>query len=65
MSKSNILDEYGNNHSGSRATCGGDMTGRVKELPYKEPQGPKGIMGNNRPGLGGMNHGNKVCQGKH
>lgn len=65
MSKGNILDEYSNNRSGGRSSCGGDMTGKVKELPCKEPVGPKGIMGNNRPGLGGTNHGNSVRQGKH
>ena len=47
-----------------RASCGGDMTGYVKELPYSEPKGPKGIMGNNRPGLGGTNHGMCGTQGR-
>lgn len=28
-----------------------------KEMPYQEPIGPKGIMGNESPGLGGQNHG--------
>ena len=50
----------------NRAGCGGDMTGCVKPLPYKEPVGPKGIMGNNRPGLGGTNHGpSGGQQGRH
>jgi hypothetical protein len=64
MSK-DILGMYGPEaKSGSRAKCGGDMTGMVKPLPYKEPVGPKGIMGNQRPGLGGTNHGNCGTQGK-
>lgn len=28
-----------------------------KEMPYQPPVGPKGIMGNESPGLGGSNHG--------
>lgn len=29
----------------------------AKPLPYCEPKGPKGQMGNDSPGLGGSNHG--------
>jgi hypothetical protein len=62
MSK-DTLAEYSNNHSGPRSKCGGDMTGKVKELPYSPPMGPKGQM-MERPGLGGTNHGNCGTQGK-
>ena len=61
MSKSNILDEYGNNRSGPRASNGGRM--EKKELPYSPPQGPKGQM-HQGPGLGGSNCGNCGTQGK-
>lgn len=64
MSK-DILGMYGKDSGakqGGRASNGGQM--QKKELPYCPPVGPKG-QGNNSPGLGGTNHGNKVCQGKH
>jgi hypothetical protein len=48
---------------GNRATCGGDMTGCVKPLPYKEPVGPKGQM-HKGPGLGGTNYSNSGTQGR-
>ena len=48
---------------GKRSSCGGDMTGYVKPLPYKTPVGPKG-QSHNSPGLGGTNHGNSGTQGK-
>ena len=48
-----------------RASCGGDMTGYVKPLPYKPPVGPKNQMSPG-PGLrGGTNHGCCGTQGKH
>ena len=63
------LDNFPNSASAQgtkRASCGGDMASCVKPLPYKEPVGPKGIMGNNRPGLGGTNHGpSGGQQGRH
>ena len=63
MSK-DILGMYDNNSSGPRSKCGGDMTGRVKDIPYSPPQGPKSIMDPKRPGLNGTNHGNGGTQGK-
>ena len=36
---------------------GGILPGDTKDISYSPPQGPKGIMGNERPGLGGQNHG--------
>ena len=48
--------------SKSGAKCGGDMTGKVKPLPYKEPVGPKGQT--KSPGIGGTNHGNSGTQRK-
>lgn len=63
-----VLSPWGKNSpapkQGDRATCGGDMTGYVKPLPYSPPTGPKGQM-HNSVGLGGTNHGNAVNQGKH
>lgn len=57
----------GGSQGASRAKCGGDMTGCTKDVnKYREPVGPKGIMGNNRPGLGGTNHGpSGGQQGRH
>lgn len=63
MSK-DFLSEYSNNHSGARASCGGDMTGRVKDLPYSPPKGPSNINDPKRPGINGTNHGNCGTQGK-
>lgn len=62
--KGDILRHYGPESSpgGKRASNGGQM--EKKELPYSPPVGPKG-QSNNSPGLGGTNHGNCVCQGKH
>jgi hypothetical protein len=66
MSK-DILGMYGpESKSGSRATCGGDMTDCVKDVnKYKPPVGPKNIGDPKSPGLHGTNHGNAVNQGKH
>lgn len=64
MSK-DILNEYGPDSPQDqkpRATSGGCTT--AKDLPYSPPKGPMGIMGNERPGLGGSNHGNCGTQGK-
>lgn len=47
----------------SRTSNGGQQT--PKDLPYDPPVGPSGIMGNQRPGLGGTNHGNNGTQGRH
>ena len=59
-----ILSEYGNDSGAGQkpgASNGGVMP--VREIPYAMPQGPMGIMGNNRPGLGGDNCGNAGSQG--
>lgn len=59
-----ILDEYGpdsSNPQASRATSGGIT--QAKTRPYSSPVGPIGL-GNNRPGLGGVNCGNAGSQGK-
>lgn len=37
----------------------------VKDLPTKEPVGPKGINDPKTPGLHGTNHGNAPTQGNH
>lgn len=37
----------------------------VKDLPTKEPVGPKGIHDPKEPGIHGTNHGNVGTQGKH
>lgn len=60
-----ILSEFGpdsNTHQQPRAKNGGEMD--VKSIPYSPPKGPMGIMGNERPGLGGDNHGCGT-NGKH
>lgn len=60
-----ILGEYGPDspmNQKPRATSGGVT--EAKPLPYDPPKGPMGIMGNERPGLGGTNHGNVGTQGK-
>lgn len=60
-----ILSEYGPDspqHQRARATHGGQMP--VQDVrDYKHPQGPMGITGNERPGLGGDNYGNCGTQG--
>ena len=60
-----FLGEYGpESSSGKRSTCGGDMTGKVKPLPYSMPVGPKN-MNSPGPGLkGGTNMGTCGTQGK-
>ncbi len=48
----------------NRASCGGDMTGTVKPLPYSPPVGPKN-QNMQGPGLrGGTNHGKCGTQGR-
>ena len=47
----------------SGASCGGVCEGETKDvMNYSPPVGPKGIMSNERPGLGGSNHGNDQRQ---
>lgn len=62
------IDDYPNTAGAQgtkRASCGGDMTGCVKPLPYKEPVGPKNHQ-HEGPGLkGSTNHGNAGTQGRH
>ena len=60
-----ILSEYGPERriEGNRPTSGGVERAR-DVMNYQAPQGPMGIMGNNRPGLGGENCGNAGTQGK-
>lgn len=57
-----ILNEYGPNSSQpqrSGVSCGGVLPGETKDvMNYKPPYGPKGIMRNPAPGLGGSNSGN-------
>ena len=53
-----ILSEYGRGSSQPQragATSGGVT--QARDLPYSEPQGPKGIMDPKSPGLHGVNHG--------
>jgi hypothetical protein len=60
-----ILSEYGkdsNSPMAPRATKGGETSAR-DVMNYSPPQGPMGIMGNNKPGLGGDNCGNCGTQG--
>jgi hypothetical protein len=58
-----FLSEFGPEaKSGARPSNGGKI--EPKELPYDPPVGPKGIQGNNKPGLGGTNYGNCGTQGK-
>lgn len=55
-----ILSQYGPGSSQpqrSAASNGGQMP--VKEINYSPPQGPKGIMNPQSPGLHGSNHGNE------
>ena len=58
-----ILGEYGDESSQPQAPVirkGGIMPGQTKDVRnYCPPMGPKGIMGNQSPGLGGSNHGNE------
>ena len=57
-----ILSEYGPEmKSGARPSNGGKQD--PKPLSYDPPKGPIG-QGNNKPGLGGTNHGNCGTQGK-
>lgn len=61
-----ILSEYGKDSGAGNkptATSGGCTT--AKEMPYSPPQGPIGINNPQTPGLHGVNHGNKVNQGRH
>lgn len=60
-----ILSMYGKDSGAgqaARATNGGKE--ECKPLPYSTPVGPMG-QSHNSVGLGGTNHGNSVCQGKH
>lgn len=56
-----ILGGFGRNSSqpqASSVSCGGVLPGETKDVRnYREPQGPKGIMASQSPGLGGTNHG--------
>lgn len=58
-----ILAGYGPNSSQPQrasASCGGVLPGETKDVRnYSPPQGPKGIMGPQSPGLHGSNHGNE------
>ena len=58
-----ILSGFGRNSSqpqASRATCGGVCEGDTRDVNnYQPPQGPKGIMNPQSPGLHGENHGNE------
>lgn len=61
-----ILREFGPDspsNQQARARSGGVTM--AKKLPYDPPMGPVGIMGNERPGLGGNNYGNCGTQGPH
>lgn len=64
-----ILSEYGKDSGekqSGRAGCGGDMTGRTKDVhAYSAPVGPKSIGDSKTPGLHGENYGNAPTQGKH
>jgi hypothetical protein len=57
-----ILGGFGPNSSQPQApvaSSGGVMPGDTKDVRrYAEPQGPKGIMGSQSPGLNGVNSGN-------
>ena len=53
-----MLGEYGDESSQRQAQVirKGGITSS-KDLPYSAPVGPKGIMGDQSPGLHGSNHG--------
>lgn len=59
---SDILSQFGPGTSQpqrSRASCGGVLPGETRDVNnYQPPQGPKGIMEPQSPGLHGSNHGN-------
>ena len=63
------IDNYpnsGGEQGTKRASTGGMCCDPRDVNKYREPVGPKGIMGNNRPGLGGTNHGpSGGQQGRH
>jgi len=63
MMSKDTLAEYANNHSGSRASNGGQQ--QPKEIPYSPPTGPKSINDPKSPGIHGTNHGCCGTQGKH
>lgn len=49
-----ILGGFGPDSSQPQASgveCGGVLPGDTKPIPYSAPQGPKGIMGPQSPGL--------------
>ena len=61
------IDDFPNSAGpqGTRRATSGCLCGETKDVnKYRPPMGPMGIMGNNRPGLGGTNHGNSGTQGK-
>lgn len=62
-----ILSQFGRGSSqpqASSASCGGVLPGETKDVRnYREPQGPKGIMQSQSPGLHGHNCGPGGSQG--